>query len=745
MNRQGHDLISREERIDRAVIEYESAIDRGEDPDRTAWLSRHAGLEEELSTYLRSRDARSPRPLAPAQCPEARTQTYLPGADHDASARTGSGADVVAGDRVGDYILLNSLGEGGQGVVWRARPEHAEDIVVALKMLRPWAEQDTESVRRLREDAKAIARMKHPNIIKVHFFGQDRGRWYFSMELMEGGTVAERLGHYAADPRSAAVLIEKVARAIHHAHTRNPGVLHLDLKPGNILLDSEHEPRVTDFGLSARMESFGTFLGTAPPEGPSGGTPSSPPSLGELSVAMSNAGMVGTVPYMSPEMAQGRASDISTASDVYGLGAILYTMLTRRPPFRGRDDLETLKMVIAGGPVPPRQLNPRVDRELEAICLKCLKTSPEERYASANGLADDLSRWLKREPTLARRPTVARHLRFWLMRHPLWVLAGCLTLVLAWLTLTAGSLLELAAVNRREAAHLAREANTKLRMIQRAIAQSARDPVLIRALRGSDEASREQREALDVFLDETTLLYNRQFDLTDTRPLFNVYVQGPDGRLLADSNDENLEWIGRDFSLRDYFRGVSRVGRDEVYVSRAYHSLKDGHYKIAVTTRVWDGDRFLGLLAANITLGPTLVDLDMKHEPEGASIVSPMDWTYDERERGPSRPRAPYIVALDARYEDTNFEPIFLDDRQLPLMARFEDSPSLVEAVDYLTGGALTHFRRVGRTPLVLVLRQPYPPLIRLALSPWALPVAGLFLTLLLVLAWRRKPEPLRG
>ena len=203
-------------------------------------------------------------------------------------------------------------------------------------MLRPWAEQDTDSVRRLREDAKAIARMKHPNIIKVHFFGQDRGRWYFAMELMEGGTVARRLEQYAADPRAAAILIEKVARAIHHAHTRNPGVLHLDLKPGNILLDSEGEPRVTDFGLSARMESLGAFLGTSPSNDPPRGSSPAPPTLGEISVAMSTVGMVGTVPYMSPEMAQGRTSDISTASDVYGLGAILYAMLDPTASLQGQ-------------------------------------------------------------------------------------------------------------------------------------------------------------------------------------------------------------------------------------------------------------------------------------------------------------------------------------------------------------------------------------------------------------------------
>ena len=286
---------------------------------------------------------------------------------------------MVPGDQVGDYVLVDCLGEGGQGVVWRARPQHADDIFVALKMLRPWAEQDTDSVRRLREDAKAIARMKHPNIIKVHFFGQDRGRWYFAMELMEGGTVARRLDHYRDDPRSSAVLIEKVARAIHHAHTRNPGILHLDLKPGNILLDADGEPRVTDFGLSARMESLGAILGSPATERPAETQSPRLPPPGEISVAMSSAGMVGTVPYMSPEMAQGRTADISTASDVYGLGAILYAMLTGRPPFKGRDDIETLELVDRR----PAPSPPHAEPESRPRARSDLPEMPEDRSRAA--------------------------------------------------------------------------------------------------------------------------------------------------------------------------------------------------------------------------------------------------------------------------------------------------------------------------------------------------------------------------
>jgi hypothetical protein len=730
--------VDREELIDRAVVEYELAIDRGDVLAPATWLSRHPGLETELESYLRSRDAVASPASRAASSPDEPTRTFLPGPKAETTGPSGTGGEIGPGDRVGDYVLLDCLGEGGQGVVWRARPQHAEDILVALKMLRPWAEQDSDSVRRLHEDARAIARMKHPNIIKVHFFGQDRGRWYFAMELMEGGTLARRLDRYRDDPNSAAVLIEKVARAIHHAHTRNPGVLHLDLKPGNILLDAEGEPRVTDFGLSARMESLGAILGTSDPAAGLEAPLPTDLSPGERSTAMSTAGMVGTVPYMSPEMAGGRTAEISTASDVYGLGAILYAMLTGRPPYKGRDDIETLELVVAGRLEPPRRLNPKVDAELEAVCMKCLKAEPEERYASANGLADDLGRWLRREPTLARGLTAGRHVRYWLLRHPIWVAAGCLALVLVWLAITAGSLIELAALNRREAARLARDADAKFGMIERALIRSARDPALVRALRGRDEPVRDFHRALDDYLDETTRQYNHQFDLTDTHPLFNVYVQGADGALLADSNDVNVDWLGRDFSRRDYFRGLMRLDLDAVYVSRAYHSLKDGHYKIAVSTRIWDGNRCLGVLAANVALGRSLVDLDMSEEPEGARLVSPMDWSYDELARGPSRRRPPYIVALSAEYGDRDFEPIFLDDREVPMMSRFAADPGLEEAVDHLTGGALTHFHRVGRSPLVLMLRQPYPRLLRLFLSWRALPILTVLLLTPLALRHRR-------
>ena len=190
-------------------------------------------------------------------------------------------------------------------------------------------------------------------------------------------------------------------------------------------------------------------------------------------MSLTRLGAVGTYPYMSPEMAAGRWQDISTSSDVYGLGAILYAMLTGKPPYKGKSDAETLSLVIEGKIVPPRKLNRAVDRELEAVCLKCLHGDPSRRYGSADALANDLRRWRRGEPTLAGKPSVGKHVRFWLFRHPF--LSASALLAFGFLALMVGSFGEVQTSNRREAARLAREIDDKLRMISRAVARTARD------------------------------------------------------------------------------------------------------------------------------------------------------------------------------------------------------------------------------------------------------------------------------
>jgi serine/threonine protein kinase len=272
----------------------------------------------------------------------------------------------------GDYELLGELGRGGMGVVFRAL-ERKLDRCVALKMILPGSLADETELERFRVEAGAAARLKHPNIVAVHRVGELDGRHYYSMEFVDGPTLAQRLADGPLPSRVAARYLAAIARAIHHAHEN--GILHRDLKPGNILIDTNDQPRVTDFGLAKQLtaDRGQTHTGT----------------------------VLGTPSYMAPEQAAG-CKDLGPACDIYGLGALLYELLTGRPPFRAETPLDTLLQVIDREPAPPRLLNPKIDRDLETICLKCLSKAPGDRYATAQALALDLERFLQGESIHAR-------------------------------------------------------------------------------------------------------------------------------------------------------------------------------------------------------------------------------------------------------------------------------------------------------------------------------------------------------
>src|SRR5262245_616721 len=293
--------------------------------------------------------------------------------------------------RFGRYELLEEIAQGGMGVVYRAR-DTALNRLVALKMILAGQFASEREVKRFRTEAEAAARLDHPNIVPIYEVGEQDGRPFYSMKFMEGGTLTKRLASSPAplDHRYSASLLVKIARAVHHAHQR--AILHRDIKPGNILLDGHGEPHVSDFGLAKCLDSAdGLTL--------SGAT-------------------LGSPNYMSPEQAAGKSEQLTTASDTYSLGALLYQLITGRPPFEAATSLATMEKVLHEEPVRPRSLRPEVDRDLETICLKCLEKDPQRRYASAESLAEDVERWLRHEPIRARPSTPVERLAKWIRRNP---------------------------------------------------------------------------------------------------------------------------------------------------------------------------------------------------------------------------------------------------------------------------------------------------------------------------------------
>src|SRR5438034_1815775 len=290
---------------------------------------------------------------------------------------------------LGDYELLEQIGRGGQGVVFRARQKSLNRIV-ALKVigLGQWATK--AHLKRFRLEAEAAARLEHPGIVPIHEVGERDGSCYFSMKFVEGGQLDEVVRRKPMSIRQAAELIGKVARIVHYAHEHR--ILHRDIKPGNILLDQKSEPHLTDFGLARLVESESTVTRTME--------------------------VLGTPSYMAPEQAVGNNAAISSLTDVYGLGAVLYQLLTGQPPFAGGTTYETIKLLLDTEPRSPRLLNPKIDRDLSTICLKCLEKDSQRRYPSALALAEDIERWLKHEPIQARRAGVFTRGRKWVRRNP---------------------------------------------------------------------------------------------------------------------------------------------------------------------------------------------------------------------------------------------------------------------------------------------------------------------------------------
>jgi WD40 repeat protein/tRNA A-37 threonylcarbamoyl transferase component Bud32 len=372
-----------ETELEDVILAYLTAVDAGEAPGREELMNRHPQFASELADFFADQDQTASgvaplRNVGPA------------------------GPALLQHSSFGDYEVFEEIARGGMGVVFRAR-QVSLNRPVALKMILAGHLASPMDVQRFQAEAEMGAHLEHPHIVPIYEVGEHRGQHYFSMKLMEGGSLAKEIsdGRWKmADPerqRRAAHLIATIARAVEHAHQR--GLLHRDLKPGNILFDLEERAHVSDFGLSKRVQ---------------------PAAEGEQARGADltvSGTVVGTPSYMAPEQAMAQRT-VTTAADVYSLGAILYELLGGKAPFQAATALETLRQVTSTEPPRPRGLNPRIDRDLETITMKCLAKEPRSRYVSAAALAEDLERWLAAEPIRARPAGPVERAAKWARRRP---------------------------------------------------------------------------------------------------------------------------------------------------------------------------------------------------------------------------------------------------------------------------------------------------------------------------------------
>jgi eukaryotic-like serine/threonine-protein kinase len=406
MNMTDADDNSADRRVNRILADYLQAVEAGTAPSREEFLTQYPEVAFELEEFLTNQAAIEQ--LAGAFPPLGEDVTLIGG---DLSDSAPSATATAPGDRLryfGDYELLEEIARGGMGVVYKARQVNLKRIV-AVKLILAGELAGDADVRRFYSEAEAAARLDHPGIVSIFEVGQHQGQHYFSMAFVEGESLAHRISRGVLPARDAARYLQAVAEAIAYAHVE--GIVHRDLKPANILLDKDDQPRVTDFGLAKRVEADQEMTAT-----------------GQI---------LGTPSYMPPEQASGSRDAVGPWSDIYALGAVLYCLVAGRPPFQAATPLDTLLQVLHQEPIPPRQLNASVPRDLDTICMKCLQKEPKKRYASAQELADELRRFLHEEPIHAR--PVGRWERSWrwCRRNPV---VATLTAAVVLLVLSASAI-----------------------------------------------------------------------------------------------------------------------------------------------------------------------------------------------------------------------------------------------------------------------------------------------------------------
>ena len=434
---------SRDDRFDDVVAEFLDAVEAGSPPNEVEFAARHPEFEQSLLAFFE--DYRQMggwlTPNDQAIASESSSEAADSGASTDGAspppvdsrvakttAFSGSKPTDPRQPTLGDFVLLERIAEGGMGVVYKAKQKGLERIV-ALKMIRSGQFADDEEVQRFHREAAAAAKLDHPGIVPIYQVGEEDGQHFFAMAYVKGHSLADIIREQRLPPKQAAEYVRKVAIAVHFAHQH--GIIHRDIKPGNVLVDELGELKVTDFGLAKDIDSDHSLT-----------------TSGQI---------VGTVSYMPPEQASGTIRRVSTWSDVYSLGALLYALLTQRPPFQAENPLDVLMQVLSDMPIAPSKVDDtkwqwpgrrdasdvssgstwtssKIPLDLDTICLKCLEKEPSKRYPSAESLADDLQRFLEGAPIRARPVRLVERTIRWCRRRKALSTATALALLLLILT-----------------------------------------------------------------------------------------------------------------------------------------------------------------------------------------------------------------------------------------------------------------------------------------------------------------------
>jgi eukaryotic-like serine/threonine-protein kinase len=635
--------------------------------------------------------------------------------------------DFKGGDS--EFSQIEYIGQGGMGVVYKAY-QKTFDRWVALKFISPSHLANPVDLDRFRTEGQSMAQLRHPNIVTVHETGEYQGRPYFVMELIEGPSLRDCVDEFIGRPQQAAALVEAIALAVHHAHQRR--VLHNDLKPGNILLDREGEPHITDFGLARR---FGQNVSASPA-----------------------GGIEGTASYMSPEQTDGK--DITTVSDVYGLGAILYTLLTGGPPFHAETIEETLRLVKQEAPKPPRALNPNVGETLEAICVKCLRKDRSSRYASASELARDLASYRAGNETVANPWSRRQRLASWCRRNM--VEAGLATAVIAIWIFAVVMALSVAQARKADllqatlknvsfaAKDLAATALLQLRYLGRNVDIATADTKL------ADLLAKADRKGLEGIL--------RDICAGQPIPFKTCYVIDKNGIMLAHVPPAEQS-VGADFSWRNHFQGAKALGlkgvTGSVYISRVYRGRSDNFYKFAVSAPILDAKKsFLGVIATSVITDAAMGLVALHGDNRKVALIAPTDIDSQnlKLENGSER----YVVLYHPGYSK-GIDPVefpymnkvalrrdAIPDEQFQLSAAKlqiapEDNyldPVSTVAKEY-AGRWIAGFAPVGNTGFVVVVQQRFSDAVSVeastlwGLALWSALASVVAVAILAVVVWR--------